>query len=242
MTTKRSFTDIVSIGEHDRDVLDDEFGRFLSQMHRQQITDLQKTISCQKEEIKILKAQVEAMERFSIKDALTETFNRRFLQNTATKIITNEMRGQRSWGILMVDVDYFKKVNDQYGHPAGDAVLQNVAKMLQHISRDGDFVIRYGGEEFLVLVFNVSESDIERLAQRYRTAIAAIATRYDEHMISVTASIGVCFVPGSSMMCLDDVIICADKALYRAKDRGRDCVEMSSDRRNKLKNQWEKKE
>ncbi len=234
MGTKDYLGDVVSISGHKPDLSSEEFLANLSKMQGRQYSELVKKISYQEEEIKSLKAQLEEIKDFSTKDPLTKVFNRAFLEKIAPKIIANEMRDQRSWGALMVDVDYFKKVNDLYGHPAGDAVLQNVAKMLQHITRDGDFVIRYGGEEFLVLVFNINISDIEKLAQRYRTAIASTETIYCDRKISVTASIGVCFVPGNSAMQIDEVIILADKVLYRAKDRGRNRVELCTDQRKKV--------
>ena len=233
MERKDQFRDIVSIGGHNPNLSSEEFVETLSKMHRQKFSEMSKIISNQEEEIKSLKAQLEEVKYFSTKDALTNVFNRRFLENIAPKIITNEMRDQRSWGVLMVDIDYFKKVNDLHGHPAGDAVLQNVAKMLQHITRDGDFVIRYGGEEFLVLVFNINIIDIEKLAHRYRTAIAATETIHCDNKISVSASIGVCFVPGNSVMQIDEAIALADKVLYRAKDRGRNRVELCTDQRKK---------
>ncbi len=205
-----------------------------------QVTALQTQLAKVGEENKRLKEKNAELELLVCMDSLTGAYNRRYLDETAQKMIANEIRAKRSWGVLMMDIDYFKKCNDDFGHNVGDKVLINVVKMLQHISRKGDFVIRYGGEEFCVLIFDIDADELEVIAERYRKAVASTYTPFlsecgNEESISITVSVGACFVPSDSTMELEYVTKLADKALYDAKDSGRNCV-LFHDRR-KVKNE-----
>ena len=177
-----------------------------------------------KKECKKHKEGCKKLKKIADTDALTGVYNRRYLDKTATEIITTEVRAMRSWGVLMIDIDYFKRCNDDHGHAVGDDVLKNVAQMLSEITRIGDFVVRYGGEEFCVLLFDIEENELKTVAERYRKAIASTSTRVEHKFISVTVSIGACFVPSDSTKDLKSVIVLADNALYEAKDSGRNCV------------------
>lgn len=176
------------------------------------------------------------LEELNITDPLTGVFNRRYLECTVTKMVAAQKRRKAPWGILMIDIDYFKQFNDRYGHPVGDEALKAVAQKLQKISREGDVAVRYGGEEFLIAVFDINEKDLENLAERYRSAIADMKIEIDEGTVFVTVSIGVCFVPGdSSMESLDSVVRLADAALYNAKNSGRNQVKIARDQRKAVR-------
>lgn len=239
MSEKESWTDPVSLGH--KIILSSEqgFANALSTRYNRAYALLQARCTRVMQENEQLKKQLAQYEALSFIDPLTGAYNRRFLDEMGHKIIASEKRAQRSWGILMIDIDHFKNVNDTYGHQSGDHVLQNVTAMLQHISRDGDFVVRYGGEEFLVLVLDISEVDIGNLAERYRMAVLSTDTCCQNHKINVSISIGACFVPCDSAMCFDQVVGYADQQLYRAKDSGRNRVKVFCDRRKSaVSHQW----
>lgn len=234
MPEKNRIKDRILLGGHLSNISTEDFLKIIPSVRDQMMIALQKKIAQLTLENKNLANRIQELEKceeFSIKDPLTEAFNRRFLNETGHKIVASEKRAQRSWGVIFVDIDHFKITNDTYGHQCGDAVLKNVTRMLQHISREGDFVVRYGGDEFIILVLDISENDIRNLAERYRKAVCATNTIYDTFNVSVTSSIGVCFVPSDSSMDLDQVIGYADKGLYRAKDSGRNQVRFFCDRR-----------
>jgi len=203
-----------------------------------QLTALQARVVVLERENAILREKNTLLEELTDKDPLTGAYNRQFIMKTAQKIVTTKVRAKRSWGVLMADIDFFKNVNDTYGHSFGDEVLKNVVKMLQHVSRDGDFIVRYGGEEFCVLMWDVdTEESLVMLAERYCKAVSSMVTQgvgpdeEDKIKLSVTISLGACFVPNDSSMELNDVIKRADEALYVAKDCGRNRVEVFVDRR-----------
>lgn len=121
-----------------------------------------------------------------------------------------------------LDVDFFKQVNDRHGHPAGDAVLREIARRLRHGVRDGDTVARVGGEEFMVLLPGVSEPTALELAERLRAAIAHHPVQLPDTALPVTISIGVAVTDAAEGA--DAAIARADKALYAAKHGGRNRV------------------
>ncbi len=131
--------------------------------------------------------------------------------------------------LLDFDVDHFKDVNDTYGHIIGDKILKHIAKILKQTVRSSDIVARFGGEEFIILTYQMNEEQGKQLAERIRQAI--FETPYiDEdtkQTISVTVSIGIVhYVPKNEeeILCLNDLIESADKALYIAKNNGRNQV------------------
>ncbi|MEX0614635.1 MAG: GGDEF domain-containing protein, partial [Methylophaga sp.] len=126
--------------------------------------------------------------------------------------------------ILMVDIDHFKQVNDQYGHRAGDEVLVSVVRTLESNIRKDAFIGRYGGEEFLVLLPDTDVQQLELIAERLRRLVARGRYDYRGQMIEVTISIGAMAVTKDNFSEHDDPLLLADKALYTAKKQGRDCV------------------
>ncbi|AOZ71277.1 hypothetical protein LPB142_17620 (plasmid) [Rhodobacter xanthinilyticus] len=152
-------------------------------------------------------------------DPLTGLLNRRGL---ARRFQASEgARGSKGSALLLVDLDHFKAVNDTWGHGAGDAVLRLAGERLQHAARGQDTVSRVGGEEFAVLLTNVDTAEVRATAERLRADLAAPCRLSDTCAICITASVGaVCWQPGTQR--LEIVSEAADRALYRAKSRGRD--------------------
>lgn len=159
----------------------------------------------------------------ALKDALTGLYNRRFLQEHSQKIVAACQRRGTSIGLLMCDLDYFKQVNDKYGHEIGDLLLRETALALLRTVRESDYVIRFGGEEFLVLLIDVEEGEADAVAEKIRTAVAAVSVKTNNTPLSKTISVGVSVFPadGESFW---QTIKFADVALYKAKDAGRNRV------------------
>lgn len=157
------------------------------------------------------------------RDPLTRTFNRRFLSSVLRREVSLATRAKTPLSVLMADIDHFKHINDRHGHSAGDAVLSHTADILLHCVRATDFVFRYGGEEFLIVLV---ESDHDRaltIAERIRQQIAAKpAAISNAGQIPFTMSIGVATFEGHPDY--QYLIDAADKALYRAKESGRNRV------------------
>jgi diguanylate cyclase len=164
---------------------------------------------------------LEAMQT-AARDALTGVGNRVALEVTAEREIAMARRSGQPSAILVIDIDHFKRVNDKYGHSAGDAVLVETARQLKQNCRESDSIFRFGGEEFVVLLNQTEENGAFAIAERIRTAIDNMMTQYGQHTIHTTASIGVaCLNPGEGLPAWFDR---ADRALYLAKRAGRNRV------------------
>lgn len=159
----------------------------------------------------------------SIHDALTGCYNRVLLNERLPAEIERSQRYQRVLSVVFCDVDHFKRVNDRYGHLAGDEVLRVLAQRLQSQLRQGtDWIVRFGGEEFLIIQPETERQAAMHTAERLREAIATSLTLPDGQTLQVTASFGV------ATLAADDTMITllgrADEQLYRAKEAGRDCI------------------
>ncbi len=166
----------------------------------------------------------EALRAQSTKDPLTGLYNRRYLQEMLDREIRRAIRSEQALGILMLDLDHFKNFNDTYGHDAGDAVLRETASFLVRSIRAEDFVCRYGGEEFVVVLPTADLRAAEARAQRIRAKLRDLVIMHEGRSLGlITASIGVAALPvhGTSEK---DLLQAADAALYRAKREGRDRV------------------
>jgi diguanylate cyclase (GGDEF)-like protein len=163
----------------------------------------------------------------SIRDALTGLFNRRYLLESCRREFSRAMRAHQSVSLLSIDVDHFKKFNDNHGHDAGDTVLRAVGQCLEDIIREEDIACRFGGEEFVVALPGASPAIAARRAEELRSKIELLEVPYlGMHLPRITVSIGVAAFPN----CGDNpqvVLRAADAALYKAKDAGRNCVELS---------------
>ena len=171
-------------------------------------------------EMKELQRRLETM---ATHDELTGIYNRRYLNDFAAREIDKARADGRDFSAIMMDLDYFKKINDTYGHAAGDLVLVAVAKACQHSLRHDDVIGRFGGEELLVLLPKTAAEAARVVAEKLRTAIEVCRVTYDDQTISVTASLGMATL-SPNCATLKDLLIAADLALYKAKDTGRNRV------------------
>ncbi len=176
-------------------------------------------------------------EEMAITDALTGLRNRRWLSERLHEEVNRSQRFDKSLSILMLDIDHFKHVNDQYGHPAGDAVLKRLGTLLTGQLREVDFAARYGGEEFVLMLPETDESGARFSAERIRQKVANTPFDLpDGRKISVTVSVGVVSFPASAASA-QELIARSDQALYAAKQSGRNAVVLY---RDLLGNQIEK--
>lgn len=153
-------------------------------------------------------------------DPLTGLYNRRFLQEHTKQLINGVLRRQKQIGLLLCDLDYFKQVNDTLGHDAGDLVLKETSSILKKNVRDADVVIRFGGEEFLILLLDVEKGDSMEVAEKIRAAIEKMKVTVGGAVVQKTISIGVAEFPDDTDG-FWQAIKYADVALYKAKDDGR---------------------
>jgi diguanylate cyclase (GGDEF)-like protein len=168
------------------------------------------------------------LHELSISDPLTSLYNRRFAQETLTREIHRAHREQDSIGIITFDIDFFKRVDDRYGHDAGDAVLKAVAAQLQTSVRGGDIACRMGGEEFAIMMPGATLSVARQRAEELRNAIAALRVRHTQvDLPAVSLSCGVAAFPDHGVTA-DALLRAADQALYRAKEAGRNRVESAA--------------
>ena len=159
-----------------------------------------------------------------ITDPLTGLFTREYGIDKLNNHISRD-KVNKGLFLIMADIDYFKAVNDTYGHLAGDEVLRKTAELLKSAVRDFDTVCRFGGEEFLIILFRTTEDIAIKVAERIRQFVKANVVRHEGLEINVTISQGIASadMESDSMQLLKK----ADTALYKAKQQGRDCVVMS---------------
>lgn len=170
----------------------------------------------------LVRAREELRERAS-KDLLTMLPNRSAVSAALEQELSRCHRDRRTVGIILLDIDHFKKINDTYGHFTGDAVLRETAVRLRHNMRPYDTVGRYGGEEFLVVLPNCDVAQAAQQAERMRLRLSTDSMMVDGSELRVSASFGVTVSDGSERS--PDVFVrVADEALYRAKASGRNCV------------------
>ena len=169
------------------------------------------------------KRYAEALKEQTYKDPLTNLYNRRFLESILDNITAQILRRGTTLGILMCDLDYFKSINDKYGHEAGDIVLKETAQILANNVRKSDLVVRFGGEEFLILLLDIREGEGEKIAEKLRRAIEVYEFKTPRGIVRRTISIGVSEFPGDSSS-IWEAIKFADIALYKAKEGGRNRV------------------
>ncbi|GAB6078814.1 GGDEF domain-containing protein [Hydrogenobaculum acidophilum] len=170
------------------------------------------------------KLLMEKLKEQSIKDQLTGFYNRRYIEEAIEPILNNAKRKNETIGILILDIDHFKEVNDTYGHDAGDMVLKSVAQAIKESIRSSDIPIRFGGEEFLVLLTNVKPGESEHIAEKIRKNVENRAISLpNKTTIKKTISIGVSEIPTDTDRFWQAVKF-ADVALYKAKESGRNKV------------------
>ncbi|MBI3185587.1 MAG: GGDEF domain-containing protein [Myxococcales bacterium] len=159
------------------------------------------------------------------RDGLTQLHNKKYFTEALAKEFAHALRHQAPLALLMLDVDHFKKVNDTYGHPAGDYVLQTLGAKLGEALRADDLAARYGGEEFAVILREATLEQAAICAERLRASLAATSFEFGGTKLPVTISIGVaCASPGGQIPTAEDLVAAADRNLYQAKRSGRNRV------------------
>jgi len=156
----------------------------------------------------------------SMLDALTGIYNLRYFQEKLLHEFKKAKQGQTELSVLMIDVDYFKKFNDNYGHAFGDIVLKQVAQAIKKSCRDTDIVSRYGGEEFVVILPEANLKSSLVTAERIRKKIESLPLKHGEQTLKVTASIGAASYPAVCLT-MSELVSRADQAMYVAKNKGR---------------------
>lgn len=168
--------------------------------------------------------QIESLQNQSIRDPLTGLFNRRYLAELLPQLLHRASHGNYPVSIIMLDIDHFKQINDQFGHPAGDQVLRDFSLILKGFVRGTDIACRYGGEEFILVLPDLSLHTAKQRAERIRQNLQYLSMRHGKRNLgTITLSAGVACFPDHGITG-DDLITAADQALYQAKATGRNRV------------------
>jgi diguanylate cyclase (GGDEF)-like protein len=178
----------------------------------------------------ILDAQAERLAHqlyeSSVRDPLTRAFNRRYLVERLASEIAYAVRHKTPLGLILFDLDHFKRVNDTYGHLAGDEVLREVSALVQRLIRAEDVFARFGGEEFVVLVRGIEHANVGQFAERIRTAVERLEVAASPHVVRVTISAGYASLAEASGVAApaEGLLRLADERLYKCKETGRNRV------------------
>lgn len=181
----------------------------------------QRTSELEAEKLELMAAR-EALEHQASHDALTGLWNRPAILEILEREMARARRERSKLTVVLADLDHFKQVNDTYGHLAGDAILRDAAHRMMENIRHYDFMGRYGGEEFLIILPGFAEGPEERLMQLHR-AVSEKPFDFDGKPFNITSSFGAASLE-DSMMVVEDMVRAADEALYQAKDNGRNCI------------------
>ena len=180
-------------------------------------------LTAQLVEIKVLQ---DKLREEAIRDSLTGLFNRRYMNETAHSELARAKRSNLPVGIIIMDIDHFKKVNDTHGHQGGDLLLQAFANLLRSELRAGDIICRFGGEEFVAILPDAFLKDIKVRAEQLRSSFENMRVLHQGRDIHTTLSIGIAMFPehGKSE---EEILLKADRALYAAKQSGRNRIVIS---------------
>jgi diguanylate cyclase (GGDEF)-like protein len=181
------------------------------------------------ETVKLLEAANAQLEVLSLEDDLTGIANRRYFERTLADEWNRARRREQPLALILLDLDYFKELNDRRGHPAGDDCLRRVGAFLNEtIRRSGEVVARYGGEEFAILLPGTDGDGAIRVAEKLREGIERLGIPYGNGR-RVTASCGIAaIIPGPDVSA-ENLVASADRALYAAKHSGRNCVRVADE-------------
>ena len=165
---------------------------------------------------------IESKNHQLITDELTGLFNRRYLtERLPYELVNNNLKSIDS-ALLMIDIDFFKNVNDVFGHLAGDAILVRFAEILNDcIREDYDWIARFGGEEFIIYLKNIKYNDMQLVCEKIRAKIELSLFKYEDNTIPVTTSIGAAHIPADLIIDYETILKFTDKLLYQAKHNGR---------------------
>ena len=156
-----------------------------------------------------------------IKDSLTNTYNRRYMEERLLVDVFNASNANQPISVILADIDFFKNVNDTYGHLAGDHVLKEFVKIAKNnIRGNSDWIARYGGEEFIIVLLNADEKAAYKVAEKVRQAVEKAEIQYNEYIIQITVSLGT-YTQNKNRMTYEQIMDQADKNLYLAKNSGR---------------------
>jgi diguanylate cyclase (GGDEF)-like protein len=194
----------------------------LEQLREAQIA-LEKANEELQAKIQLIEALQITLQEQAVRDPLTGLFNRRYLKDTLEREVARAKRENQPIGIMIMDIDQFKNINDRYGHDAGDKMLQEIGKKLLAHIRAEDIVCRYGGEEFVIVMPGASMGVAFERAESIRRMVDELFVPYEMEQMHVTISLGVAAYPvhGTDG---EDALIRADRALYQAKEAGRNRV------------------
>jgi len=174
----------------------------------------------------------EEMRKMATYDALTGLLNRQAFMEQAKSMYELAQREKRGFSIALADLDYFKTINDCYGHGTGDRVLKSIGEVLRTITRASDLVCRYGGEEFAFFINGTQEQSL-KLAERLHNVIKKAKFEYEGKEICCTASIGLVTFSGTEASDLEELLNLADKGLYDAKRNGRNQTKIYENKQEK---------
>ena len=161
------------------------------------------------------------LEKLASYDALTGVHTRRVILNVLDKSIAKVARTGHPLGLIMVDLDHFKDINDSYGHRVGDQVLTTLVHAIEGVLRKDTYIGRYGGEEFLIIMPDTDKAQLDEVCERVRSAAEKTQIKVSHQQIICTVSLGALTLDGDNVEYITDPIVLADKALYQAKQRGR---------------------
>jgi diguanylate cyclase (GGDEF)-like protein len=175
-----------------------------------------------------LKSANERLRKMAMRDGLTGLYNHSYFQDIMVKEISKAKRYKRPFSLILLDLDYFKKINDNYGHPVGDEVLKGISATLIKSLRNADTVARYGGEEFAIVLPETHLKQAVLLAERLRKTIEKQEYKCSDHQIRTTVSVGVStFSPAHGLNDPKSIITSADQALYLSKNKGRNRISIN---------------
>ncbi|MFO7570494.1 MAG: GGDEF domain-containing protein [Smithellaceae bacterium] len=171
---------------------------------------------------KSIEQKIKELEEMALLDQLTRLANRHYIEKEFSAVFEEQKRYGMSFGLLLMDIDFFKKVNDTFGHDVGDRTLKSVAETLVNSARPFDLIGRWGGEEFIAILRNVSKENLEVIGNRMRMLVENSYLLVDSKKLQVTVSMGATLVRPDETV--ETLIKRADRLLYQSKDNGRNCL------------------
>ncbi len=159
----------------------------------------------------------------NMRDGLTGIYNRRFMEVKLREEFNRYKRYPGDFSLIMFDIDFFKKVNDNYGHQCGDFILKSISSRISSLIRNVDYLARYGGEEFCCLLPEAGLDDAYQVAERFRTAVMELENKFNSLIVKVTISLGITEL-NVNIASPDELLKKADEALYTAKREGRNRI------------------
>ena len=166
---------------------------------------------------------INKLSKQSVRDSLTRLYSKRFLEEVIPGMLENEKRHNRALAAIFLDIDHFKKINDTYGHNCGDKVLTKVARVMMECTGTGDYCIRYGGEEFVIIGPCDNSENVIAVAEHIRKQVSNLVFTHDNTAFSITLSAGIA-LHDHAKSSFEETLNDADMKLYEAKTAGRNCV------------------